>query len=626
MLMTLSPLQWGSLAGALILFLGPGYGLFSFYRRRNSFDTTQTVTISLGLSMAFWAVLLAWLQAFRIPISPAGAFAILAFGWAVGLIRSRPWTRFARSASAQPIPFDLSRVVLWASLVLTSAAGLWALRGIVAGPGSDSYHHTLIVQMIAERGMLPNDYAPYAPLVTFMYHFGFHGIAAAMMWLTGLKAITLVPVLAQVLMAAAALSVSFFAQATTGSRWAAAVSASIAGLVSVFPAYYINWGRYTQLTGLVLLPIFLGLVWHWAELSWNRSLAPFVGVLAAGIALAHYRVTLMAAAGVAVLIGLNGLVSRIGWSGWRQTAERLALSAAIAGVLCAPWAWHVIAAFQTGYPIEVDKPGPTYFVLDRLGASVLNYPTNWVVIGLALVAILVGWWRRALIVAGLLMWAAVMLFLSTPRFAGAFMDTISVFISLYFPVAVVIGWGTVTIVEWLAVRWKWMRWVACIGLVGVSLWGAVNISSIVEPASAYVGPDDLMAMEWIQSHTPPSARFMVNTYHWDYMPNYVIGSDAGYWLPLLAGRATVTAPMTYPTERSTWPGFASRLGALDRLGGHLTSPEALKLLQREGITLVYIGERGGPIAVNELLESPAFGLEYQNGSVFVFSLSSEESP
>jgi hypothetical protein len=37
---------------------------------------------------------------------------------------------------------------------------------------------------------------------------------------------------------------------------------------------------------------------------------------------------------------------------------------------------------------------------------------------------------------------------------------------------------------------------------------------------------------------------MVNTYHWDFMRDFIIGIDAGFLL-LLANRQTVTMPMTF---------------------------------------------------------------------------------
>ncbi|HLF24921.1 MAG TPA: DUF6541 family protein [Anaerolineae bacterium] len=618
MSMALSMIQWLSLLAALVLFMGPGFGLLSFHPDRRRFDKTQTVAVSFGLSIALWSVLLAWMQGLRVALSPAAVLMILLAGWAIGLIRIRPSKWPKQIGSAFKAWRGNSRVVLWSALILTVVAGIWALQGTVVGPGSDSYHHTLITQMIVERGMLPDDYQPYAPIATFTYHFGFHGMAAALSWLTGLTPVTLVPLLAQILMAAAALAVAFFTEVTTRRRSAAMLAAVVTGLVSVFPAYYINWGRYTQLTGLILLPIFLGLIWDWIESGTSRSLLPFLAILAAGLALTHYRVTLMAASGVIVLSGGSLLLRKALWPAWKEAGWRLLKATAIAGGLTGPWIWHLFAARQQGYPVYVGPPGPTFFTLERLGSGVLNYPTNILVAGLTLMALLWGWWRRERLVMTLSTWAALMLFLSTPRFAGAFMDTISVFISLYFPASVIIGWALATSIDALAKRFNFVLRVAWIGLAGVIIWGAATISSIVEPGSAYVQADDLAAMEWIRQNTPPSARFMVNTFHWDYLDSYVIGSDAGYWLPLLANRAAVVVPMVYPSELSTVPDLAERIVALDRLNGHLTSLEALALLRQEGITHVYIGQRGGPLSEAEMESTSHFKLAYTNRSVYIF--------
>ena len=102
----------------------------------------------------------------------------------------------------------------------------------------------------------------------------------------------------------------------------------------------------------------------------------------------------------------------------------------------------------TGYPILLGDIGPTFFSLARFGPAVLNYPTNYAMLGLALVAILLGLIWRDRLVIGLALWTAIMLFASTPHFASTFMDTISVVISLYFPIAVIIGWMLVRVVEW----------------------------------------------------------------------------------------------------------------------------------------------------------------------------------
>ncbi len=614
MLTSLSTFDWLRLIAAIILFLGPGFALKTLYPNHRRFDRTQTLTLSIGLSITAWSILLAWLHALRISLAPSGVLIILLSSWAIGLVRTRPWPR-----SILPL-LDGSRIALWAVIITVAVVGVWALRDVVVGPGADIYHHTLITRLIVDQGGLPDNYLPYAPLVTFTYHFGFHGAAAAIVWLTGLSPIVVVPIVAQIIAAAAALSVAFLAETMIHRRSAATIGAVIAGLVSIFPAYYIDWGRYTQLTGLVLLPIFLGIVWQWAEADLDGRSVPFIGALAAGIVLAHYRVALMTASAVVIVIGLNGLLRRLRWLQWLQLIGRLLLAASIAGVLIAPWAWNVFTALQQGYPINLGQIEPVFFSLERLGPFVQNYPTNIVMITLIAIAVIVGWLRRERIVIGLSLWSVIMLSLSGPRFAGAFMDTVSVFISLYIPAAIVIAWLILVSIEWLTYRLSAARWIAWMGLILLSIWGAILISSIVDRTGAFVEPDDLSAMEWIRAHTPVSARFMVNVFHINFAANYVLGMDAGYWLPLLTDRAAIAEPMTYPSEHAASPDFLNRLVALDHLGGKLTSPPALALLHREGITYVYLGQRGGPISAAELMNSPNFKLVYQNKTVYVFEV------
>ena len=617
---SLSATDWLRLLAASLLFLGPGYGLFSFYPGRDRFDRTQTTAAAIGLAISFWSVLLVWLRLFDLALTPTAAFIILGAGWVVGLIRTRPWLALGRRLGIRQPWGDLSRFALWGILAIEMAVGICAFRGIVFGLGSDSYHHTLIAQMIADQGTLPNNYQPYAPLVTFTYHFGFHSLVAAVSWLTGLSIPMLVPALGLLLNAAAALSVAFFTQIVTRSRFAATVSAAFAGLISILPFFLLNWGRYTQLTGLIILPILLGLVWDWIASGFDWSPMLFVGMLASGISLAHYRVTLAAGIAVLVFVGLGVLLRRTDRTTWKRVIGQLILAGGIAGVLLVPWVWHLLNASGQGYPIDVGSPPTTstYFSLTRLGPGVLWHSTNYVFVGLTVLAVVLGWWRREPVVIALSVWVASMLLASVPRLGGIYLDRISVLVSLYFPASVAVGWASVVGVNWLTARWRPFRWLVWVGLLCLLVWGAATLGPAVEPLGAFVGYDDLPAMAWIQSNTPASAHFLVNTLHWAFLPDYVIGSDAGYWIPLLAGRSTITLPMTYVTERSLSPNPVSGLIAIDQLKGDLTSPEAVALLQREGITHVYVGQRGGPISPEALLQSPAFELEYQNGTAYVF--------
>lgn len=606
---SLSILHWLSFSAALVLFIGPGYALFAFLPDRSRFDRTQSIALAIGLSMAAWSILLAWLHLVRLPLSPISALLIFGLSWAIGLWRVRPWVRSDR--------VDGSRIMLWLVLAVTAVAGVSVLRDLPLAPGSDIYHHTVITKLIVDRGLLPDNYLPYADLVTFTYHFGFHALAAAIVWISGLDPVVVTPLVAQVLPAASALTIALLAEVATRSRIAGLVSAIFAGLVIVFPAYYVNWGRDTQLSGLVVLPVLLAMAWHWLESGAKWRAVPFIGGVAAGLALAHYRVTIMAASGFIVLFGVSGVLQRWSWLMWRRVVTRLLLAALFALVLVGPWVWHLINASRQGYAISIGQITPAFFAFERLGQAVQNYPTNIVVIGLAALAIVVGWWRRDRLVIGLSLWSIVMVVFSTPRFAGVFMDTTSVVISLYVPAAILIGWLLARLVE----RWPQTQWAMRAALVSLAVWGALQIGGIVDPQGVYTTREDLQAMAWIKANTPPTARFMVNVFHVYGIEKYVTGQDTGYWLPLLAERAVFVPPLVFPSERATSPDFADQLKALGLAQADMTSPETLALFQREGITHVYLGARGTFISAEALLKSPHYRLVYQNQTVYVFEIS-----
>jgi hypothetical protein len=113
---------------------------------------------------------------------------------------------------------------------------------------------------------------------------------------------------------------------------------------------------------------------------------------------------------------------------------------------------------------------------------------------------------------------------------------------------------------------------------------------------------------------------MVNTFTFDFVPEYVIGSDAGGWLPVLAERRVVTAPMTYPIERSAVENYPQQIRRLAELSGDLAAPAAIAELRRWGVTHVFVGTRGGPIAADELRASPDYELLYEDGHASVFRL------
>ena len=120
--------------------------------------------------------------------------------------------------------------------------------------------------------MCIRDRAPYVDLDQFTYHFGFHSTAAALHWITGLPAPTATLWTGQLLNGLACLVLYPLVFRMTGSRWASVWAVLLTGLLSPLPMKMVNWGRYTQLAGMVILPSAGWLTWELYE-SEDRHLS-----------------------------------------------------------------------------------------------------------------------------------------------------------------------------------------------------------------------------------------------------------------------------------------------------------------------------------------------------------------
>jgi hypothetical protein len=147
---------------------------------------------------------------------------------------------------------------------------------------------------------------------------------------------------------------------------------------------------------------------------------------------------------------------------------------------------------------------------------------------------------------------------------------------------------------------------------------------------AMVTRPDTRAMEWIRVNTPPDARFVVSDFA-AYGGGLIVGSDAGWWLPLLAHRLTTLPPMPYGTEqsgvRADYREFVNLQTKLTQAYG-LERSEVREFLLGQGVTYVFIGQRQGRVGnpsetwlkVEALLISPHYELLYNRDHVYVFRM------
>jgi len=160
--------------------------------------------------------------------------------------------------------------------------------------------------------------------------------------------------------------------------------------------------------------------------------------------------------------------------------------------------------------------------------------------------------------------------------------------------------------------------IASLVIGSVVLWGAWGMLTIVNPATVLATRDDMAAMEWIRDHIPSDAKFLINVRHWQ--GGTYVGTDGGYWIPLLTGRATVLPPAVYlygPAE------YVKGINDLAEAAVAVESWDAesmRRLLSDNGVTHVYVGARGGPVTPRMLMNSPYYRPVYSRGPVWIFQI------
>jgi len=271
--------------------------------------------------------------------------------WIVG-VASTAWLAWGwwRAPRRRPAWPDITGATLLATLLLVLFARIFAVRDQFVAT-YDGYHHTMIAQLLVDHGGLFQDWAPYAPLGTFTYHFGFHALVAATHWLGGAPVPLATLYVGQLMLFGTVLAAAALASRLTGVPGAALWAAVLVGLINLQPAYYAFWGRYTYPAGQIALVTCL-LVWLAAleapEPRWRLLLLG--GVVAGGMALTHYQVAIIAGFFVVAL-----LLQRLGVAARRALIRpwltRVAAMGSIALLLVLPWAIVALQGALLGHSL-----------------------------------------------------------------------------------------------------------------------------------------------------------------------------------------------------------------------------------------------------------------------------------
>ncbi len=639
------------MVGILLLVL-PGWGGLSWllpgWERYGGFEKFM---LSISFTLALIPIIFLWADIVHLPLGiwlpitmvSAGLILLLIKNWR-GLTR-KPKVRNLRSViQGQDIIFSGVLFVVIAGLILSR---FWVIRNLELPLWGDSYHHSLIVQLLDDHQGLFKDWLPYAELFGLSYHYGFHAGTVVFKWIVGFTSPDAILFFGQVMNILAVMALYPLAKMVSDNRWAGLAAILVGGLLLSLPNGYTNWGRYTQLTGQVLLPSTVLAVWMLMnpippgkeDIRDNKNILRilvFGWVVWCGLALIHIRVVVFAAAAIPFVFFLN--VHKNSFYKKLLTIVLLAIGALI---LFLPWLPNILEG-QLGNLITHYLRTP---VNSTAGASiqdadairdVFSFLPAWAWIGML---ITIGWglWNRNKNVLWISSWWMLILLTANPGWLGipgsGAITNFALLIAFYIPASSLIGGGAgwiQNIVEQKAGQKKILKTSFLLLLAFAILWGIrLRVADIDAQQNSLSGSPDLKAADWIRENVPEESRFYVNSF-FAYGGTLVVGSDGGWWLPLIASRSTTLPPLTYGIEPGPVDDYIAYVNFLvmevQRQG--ITDPDVINLFKEYGVTHIYIGQQqgsvnappGSQIDVNELLESRFFKPIYHTDRVWIFLL------
>ncbi len=649
---------------ALVLCIVPGLSVASLQLPRQV-DAAELLGLSIG-----WSVLLAPLAlvvATPVRVGPVMGLALLIAGatiaaWRRPRLRLSPW----------------SAVALVASVVALAIRAVDA-KGLVAPMWGDPVQHSYVAALILEAHGVPATYGSILPSQVFDYHFGFQTIAAFAAWLGRGEPAQAILATGQIIDALVCLSVYRLAIDLVGSRRAGAVAAVLVAMVMTQPSYFVTWGRYPELAALAALPAayaalrralvpsqprgwerenaagttpnarvtpitlstvssslasststrpklrgkgsLLGLIARFSRWAFARIDLGIGAVAAAALVLVHPRVgVFLACLGVARVIS-NAIEVRSIRRAW-MLSVRLAAVGAISLVLLAPWATRLWAAHR-------QQVVATYAwqPLDLPLGLALAGNDRWV-LELAVLGWVIGLARRPAVSVLFGVWSILVLAVANPATFhlpfNLFVNGSSVAIALFMPASILTGHLFTMVSDRAAIeRWPNVaRWALAGAVLAGGLTQAPSLTTIVNPCCLLIRPGDLGAISWVRENTPPNARFLINGYRW--MDQVWMGTDAGYWLPVLAHRQTTLPPLFYAVGPPDQVAQISHLAAT--VSRDASNPAALASLARQnGVRYVFIGSRGGDLDPVLLRESGLFRVDYADGGAWVLEVVSSRA-
>jgi hypothetical protein len=422
----------------------------------------------------------------------------------------------------------------------------------------------------------------------------------------------------------------------------------IAGLMMSVPAFYVNWGRYAQLTGQAILPAMLWLIWDTLDPDGRSpkntsaiiSTLLLTAIILTGMVLTYYRMAFYSITFVIALVAVYGVADRSTfiqhWKGW---LVKLAVIGVGALILFIPWGLRISDSSLSEVALGAGSAEnfPSALLNDYQGWLNLSQYLPTVIVWLIVIGIAFAVARRKWILLTPVLW--VLLLAAVPALAVLgipgtnLMQSFAILIFLYIPAGLITGALIGELCDLVLRRFKTMGLLLIsIAFLLTAFWGTWGQANIAQPgAFALVTNPDNRAFDWIRENTPDTSKFLVEGFR-IYNGRSAVGSDAGWWLPLFTQRAN-TMPPQYAmlNEEPLQPGYSQEITnlieSLEKFPPE--SAEVTNRLCKMGVTHVYIGQAQGRVSSThgpqlfspaDFSDSDLFKRIYHQDRVYVFEL------
>ena len=606
-----------AMTGVLLLavLVMPGLLLMNaFGRPRRLRDPAVRLGVAVVLGAATWPVL--WQFTSLVGLRWAGwsLALVLVSGWLAVLAlwlrsRSREDGGQSRVASRWHWEHGLLAIILMVGLLVR----LLAVRDLAFPPWVDSVRHALITAVMAADGQVLHDYRPWLPVDRFPYHYGFQTLAASLRLLSDAPLPGLLLGMGQWLNALVPLSVYAATVLLSGRRRAGLLAAFLVALPFLFPAYYATWGRLTQLTAVLILPVALALTWQLIRGGprWV-GLVPLLGLSVAGLFLIHARVFLL-------YLPFPALV----WLVSRGRRARQLLGATALGLILV--AARLFTLVTTSIP-ALTGPAGSYNAFP-VGYVQTGWEQAFLWLGAVAfgVVVLASWRGRrwAWLPLLLVTWSAV----AAVALAGSrlelpetgLINLNSAYIVFFVPLALLlalVGERTWRSLWDRAGRGQGLLMAACGAmLMATALFGLHQQVTILNPTTILARPADEPALSWLAERPPGK----VAASSWRWLGQTWAGQDGGAWIVPLTGWASTIPPADYTYNRD----LAAEVRSFNEWATAVkdwSDPTVVERLRSEGVTHLFVGQRGGFLEPTALARNPVLEMVYQNDGAFIFAV------